>query len=117
MPVEADKLVMLTLVPEIPPENVEVAVEVLRMEPPVIVSPREAEREVAPIPPEKVEVAVPVFSIEPPVRVRPLALTSPPPATERPELAQVEVAVPVVTIVEVAVIPAIFKSPAISASP
>ena len=92
MPVEADRLVMLTLVPEIPPENVEVAVEVLRMEPPVIVSPREAEREVAPIPPENVEVAVDVFNIEPPVIVNPKLEANPPPATVNPEFVNVEVA-------------------------
>jgi hypothetical protein len=39
MPRDAERLVMLTLVPEMPPENVEVAELVLRIEPAVIVSP------------------------------------------------------------------------------
>ena len=75
-----------------PPENVEVAVEVLSSEPPVIVSPSEAERLVAPIPPENVEVAVDVFNMEPAVTVSPPEDASPPPATESPALANVEVA-------------------------
>ncbi len=68
-----------------PPLNVEVAVEVLRIPPPVIVSPREE--------------------------------TSPPPATERPPEAQVEVAEPVVTMVLVAVSPARERLPEIKAFP
>ena len=43
--------------------------------------------------------------IEPPVIVSPLEVANPPPATESPEEAQVEVAVPEVTIVLVAISP------------
>ena len=55
--------VQLKLASLMPPENVEVAVEVLRMEPPVIVSPEAEERPPVvetEIPPENVEVAVEV---------------------------------------------------------
>ena len=47
------------LSPEIPPEKVEVAVDVLSIDPAEIKSPAEDERPAVEIPPEKVEVAVP----------------------------------------------------------
>ena len=56
-------------------------------------------------PPEKVEVETELEVIAPPVRVRPWEEARPPPATESPEEAQVEVAVPEVTIVLVAISP------------
>jgi hypothetical protein len=102
---------------ERPLENVEVAAEVFRSEPPVIVRPLAAARLVPLMPPEKVLVAVPVFKIEPPVTLSPFAETRPPPATERPELAHVEVAVPEVWMVLVAVTPESETLPANSASP
>jgi hypothetical protein len=65
MPRDAVRLVMLKLVPEIPPENVLVAVPVESMEPPVRVKPLVAPRLVVSMPPLKVDVAVEVLSILP----------------------------------------------------
>ena len=67
----------LKLASRMPPVNVDVAVEVLRRDPPVIVSPAEADREVAPIPPENVELAVDVLRIEPVLIVSPPVEESP----------------------------------------
>ncbi len=77
-----------------PPESVEVAVLELKIEPPVMVSPRDDARPALEIPPEKVEVAVEVLRIEPAVTVRPAEEESP--AVAIPPL-KVEVAVEVIS--------------------
>ena len=77
IPAELPRLWATILVPEMPPENVDVAVEVFNIEPPVIVSPFTDARPPllllpdARMPPLNVEVAVDVLRIEPPVIVRP----------------------------------------------
>jgi hypothetical protein len=72
---------------EIPPEKLEVALlpEI------VVVAVPPIWRVEPPRMPAKVEVAVGA-KIEPPVRVKPAEETSPPPATDNPELLKVEVA-------------------------
>ena len=68
-------------------------------------------------PPVKVELALDVFKIEPPVMVSPAVDSNPPPATEIPELVNVEVAVPWMMSEEVAISPWTVVVPAMRAPP
>ena len=97
-----------------PPEKVEVADDVFKIEPPVMVRPCEREAEVPARPPEKVDVAVLVFKREPAVIVRPADEESPAVAIP-PE--KVDVPVESEMMVPVAVKPATFKLPENRPSP